>query len=385
LFYCVLNISNIPNKREIMASIEKRKNDDGTTSYRVKVRLKGHLTESATFVRLTDAREWAQKTESDMKAGRHFGISKRHTLNELIDSYEKSEKHKDLKSAKEMRTRLKWWREKYGEKLLQDITPAIVGQGRDALRNEFVTVRRRDEDGKVSRVPTEKKRSGPTTNRFLAALSSACAYGVRELGWIERNPVERVTKPKENKGRVRYLDEHELPRFLKACSKNADLHLAVLLSLTTGGRQSEVMGLRWGQIELKQGRAMLYAGTTKNDDARVLPLVGEALTMLQERAKVRSLTDDRIFPATYKAKKATFISLRTPFIAAMKEANINDFHWHDLRHTCASYLMMNGVSPLEISKVLGHRTMAMVSRYAHLAPARVSDIGNALAQKMGVA
>jgi len=368
-----------------MASIEKRKLDDGTTSYRVKVRLKGHAPESATFSRLTDAREWVQKTEADIKAGRHFGVSKRHTLNELIDAYEGSAKHKELKSAKDMRARLGWWRTHHGEKLLQEITPAVVAQGRDALTSEFVTVRRRADDGSVSRVPLEKKRSGVTANRFLAALSTACAYGVKELAWLERNPVERVTKTKENKGRVRFLDDAELPRFLTACRKHPDLYLAVLLSLTTGGRQSEVMGLRWGQIDLKAGRATLYAGTTKNNDARVLPLVGEAFTLLQERAKVRSLTDDRIFPATHKAKKATFIALRTPFIAAMKEAEITNFHWHDLRHTCASYLMMNGVSALEISKVLGHKTMAMVSRYSHLAPDRVSDIGNALAQKMGVA
>ena len=368
-----------------MASIEKRKNDDGTTSYRVKIRLKGYTPESATFSRLTDAREWVQKTEADIKAGRHFGASKRHTLNELIDSYEGSAKHKELKSAKEMRARLDWWREYHGAKLLQDITPALVAQGRDALTNENLTVRRRGDDGIVSRVPLEKKRSGVTANRFLAALSTACAHGVKELGWLERNPVERVSKTKENKGRVRFLDDAELPRFLAACRKHPDLYLAVVLSLTTGGRQSEIMGLRWGQIDLKAGRATLYAGTTKNEDARVLSLVGEAFTLLLERAKVRSLTDDRIFPSTHKAKKATFIALRTPFIAAMKEAAITDFHWHDLRHTCASYLMMNGVSPLEISKVLGHRTMAMVSRYAHLAPARQSDIGNALAKTMGVA
>ena len=368
-----------------MATIEKRKLDDGTASYRVKVRLKGHAPESATFSRLTDAREWIQKTEADIKAGRHFGASKRHTLNELIDSYEKSAKHRELKSAKEMRTRLDWWRKRYGEKLLQDITPALVAQGRDALINENLTVRRRGNDGVVSRVPLEKKRTGATANRFLAALSTACAYGVKELGWIERNPVERVTKPKENKGRVRFLDAAELPRFLAACRKHNDLYLAVLLSLTTGGRQSEIMSLRWGQIDLKAGRATLYAGTTKNDDARVLPIVGEALKLLQERNKVRSLSDDRIFPSTRLAKKSEFLNLRTPFLAALKEAGISNFHWHDLRHTCASYLMMNGVSPLEISKVLGHRTMAMVSRYSHLAPNRVSDIGNALAQKLGVA
>ncbi len=368
-----------------MATIEKRKLDDGTTSYRVKIRLKGHAPESATFVRLTDAREWVQKTEADIKAGRHFGASKRHTLEKLIDSYEDSANHKELKSAKEMRTRLDWWRKRYGKKLLQDITPAVVAQGRDALTNENLTVRRRGDNGIVVRVPLEKKRSGATTNRFLAALSSCCAYGVKELGWLERNPVERVTKPKEKKRRVRFLDDAELPRFLKACRKHPDLYLAVLLSLTTGGRQSEIMSLRWGQIDLKAGRATLYAGTTKNDDARVLSLVGEALTLLQARAKVRSLTDDRVFAPTAMAKKSDYLNLRTPFIAALKEADIKDFHWHDLRHTCASYLMMNGVSSLEISKVLGHRTMAMVSRYAHLAPARVSDIGNALAQKLGVA
>lgn len=368
-----------------MASIEKRKLDDGTTSYRAKIRLKGHTPESATFGRLTDAREWVQKTEADIKAGRHFGASKRHTLNELIDSYENSAKHKELKSAKEMRTRIDWWRKRYGKRMLQDITPAVVAQGRDALTNENLTVRRRSDDGIVARVPLEKKRSGATTNRFLAALSSVCAYGVKELGWLERNPVERVSKPKENKGRVRYLGDDELPRFLKACRKHPDLYLAVVLSLTTGGRQSEIMGLRWGQIDLKAGRATLHAGTTKNDDARVLPLVGEAFTLLQERAKVRNLKDDRIFPPTRLAKKSDYLNLRTPFITALKEAEITDFHWHDLRHTCASYLMMNGVSSLEISKILGHRTMAMVSRYAHLAPARVSDIGNALAQKLGVA
>lgn len=368
-----------------MATIEKRKLDDGTTSYRVKVRLKGYPLESATFTRLTDAREWVQKTEADIKAGRHFGVSKRHNLQELISAYAKSQNFKKLKSARDVELLLGWWLKHYGEKLLQEITPALVAQGRDVIGDEYISVTRRGEDGVLVRISGEKRRSGATINRYLAALSSACTFGVKELGWLERNPVERVSKPKENKGRVRFLDDTELPHFLAACRKHPDLYLAVLLSLTTGGRQAEIMSLRWGQIDLKAGRATLYAGTTKNDDMRVLPLVGEAFTLLQERAKIRSLIDDRIFPPTNKAKKAEYISLGKPFSAALKEACIEDFHWHDLRHTCASYLMMNGVSPLEISKILGHRTMAMVSRYAHLAPARVSDIGNALAKKMGVA
>ena len=116
-----------------------------------------------------------------------------------------------------------------------------------------------------------------------------------------------------------------------------------------------------------------------------MSLVGDAYTLLVERHKVRDEKEDRIFPPTHAAEKSSFINLRTPFMTALNEAHITNFKWHDLRHTCASYLMMNGVSALEISKVLGHRTMAMVARYAHLAPTRGADITSALAEKLGVA
>lgn len=352
-----------------MASIEKRKTEDGAVSYRVKVRLKGRPPESATFERLTDARAWAQKIEADMRAGRHFGASKRHTLAELLDRYEASELPK-LKSAGSVKPRLDWWRKHHGAALLSDLTPDVIAKTRDTLK---ATPKQK---GGGTRTPAD-------VNRTLAALSSACGYAVKELGWLERNPLERVAKGTEHKGRVRFLDDDELPRFLQACreSSNPDLYLAVVLSLTTGGRQSEVMSLRWSQIDLKRRTAML--GDTKNGDARALPLSGEAHALLQK--KVRSLTDDRLFPPTPRARKGAYLDLRQPFAAALKAAGIQDFHWHDLRHTCASYLTMAGTSPLEIAKVLGHRTMAMVARYAHLSPGRVVELGDRLAERLGVA
>ena len=354
-----------------MASIEKRKNDDGTTSYRVKIRLKGHAPESATFDRLTDARAWEQKTEADMKAGRHFGVSKRHTLNDLIDRYQASGDYRNLKSADSVKARLQWWRDQHGGDLLSNLTPDVIAEARDRL-------------AKTPKLRGGGVRSEADVNRTLAALSSACSYGVKELGWLERNPLERVSKGTESKGRVRFLSDDELPRFLKACreSSNTSLYLAVILSLTTGGRQSEVMGLRWPQIDLKRRTAML--GDTKNGDARVLPLSGEAIGLLHERAKVRSLSDDRLFPPTVAAKKSPYLDLRQPFAAALKDAEITDFHWHDLRHTAASYLAMAGTSPLEIAKVLGHRTMSMVARYSHLSPDRVIALGDLLSERMGI-
>ncbi len=354
-----------------MASIEKRLSGDGSASYRVKIRIKGFAPESASFDRLTDARTWAQKTESEMKAGRHFGVAKRHTLSELLDRYQASELPR-LKSASDVLPRLAWWRALHGDTLLSNLTPDVIAKARDMLK-----AKPKHYGGGV--------RSNADVNRALAALSSACTYGVKELGWLERNPLERVSKGAESRGRVRFLSDDELPRFLQSCrlSSNPALYLAVILSLTTGGRQSEVMGLRWGQIDLARRTAML--GDTKNGDARVLPLSGEALALLQERAKVRSLTDDRLFPPKPGAIKSPFMDLRAPFAAALNHAGITDFRWHDLRHTAASYLAMAGTSPLEIAKILGHRTMAMVARYSHLSPGRVVELGDMLAERMGVA
>ena len=352
-----------------MASIEKRASEGGSLSYRVKIRMKGRPPESATFDRLTDAREWSKKIEADMKANRHFGASKRHTVAELLARYEACALP-SLKSAATVKARLAWWRDLHGAALLSDLTPDVIARARDTLK---ATPKQRG--GGV--------RSAADVNRTLAALSSACAYAVKELCWLERNPMERVTKGAERKGRVRFLSDAELPRFLQACreSNNASLYLAVVLALTTGGRQAEIMGLRWPQIDLTRRTAML--GETKNGDARALPLSGEAIALLQERAKVRSLTDDRLFPPKM-GSKSVFMDLRASFATALESAVIPDFHWHDLRHTCASYLAMAGTSPLEIAKVLGHRTMAMVARYSHLSPGRVVELGDMLAERMGV-
>ena len=348
-----------------MASIEKRVTDGGT-SYRVKVRLKGFPPESATFERLTDAKDWATKTEADMKAGRHFGASKRHTFAELADEYAPHAKDGE---------RLAYWRGVFGPDSLDALTPPRIAKERDKLL-AGTTNKKDAATGELM------KRTGATVNRYLAALSSCLSYGVKELQWLERNPMERIRRPAENKGRVRFLSDDERVRLLDACRPNADLYLAVVLSLTTGARQGEVMGLRFGQIDFQ--RRIITLHDTKNGERRAIPLVGEAFTLLQDRAKVRSLTDDRVFPPTARAKKALHVDLRQPWESVLKEARIENFHWHDLRHTAASYLAMSGVSLVEIAKVLGHRTLAMVARYSHLSEGHIVSTGEKLAERLGV-
>lgn len=358
-----------------MATIQKRTGKDGSVSYRVQIRLKGFPPESASFDRLTDAKEWTKKTEAEMKAGRHFGASKRHTFNELADEYQTHAKDK---------VRLDYWRGVFGTDMLNAITPARISKQRDKLLSEetlrFATPATGNAKRDAKRPRT--KRSGATVNRYIAGLSSCLSYGVKTLQWIERNPCERIEKPAETKGRVRFLSDDERTGLLAACKPHPELYLAVVLALTTGARQAEIMTLRYGQIDFK--RNVITLNQTKNGETRALPLVSSAFTLLRERAKVRSLADDRVFPPTKLAKKAECLDLRQPWEKALKEARIVDFHWHDLRHTAASYLAMSGVSLVEISKILGHRTMQMVSRYSHLSDGHIVQTGEKLAARLGI-
>ncbi len=358
-----------------MANIQKRVGKDGAITYRVQVRLKGYTPESACFAKLTAAKELARQTETDMKAGRHFGASKRHTFNELADEY--------LPHAKDS-VRLDYWRGIFGTDTLDTITPARISKQRDKLLSEETSRFRTPATGDAEQDAKRERlmRTGATVNRYLAALSACMGYAVKELQWLERNPCDRIKKPAESKGRVRFLSDDERATLLTACKPHDELYLAVVLALSTGARQSEVMSLRYGQIDF--GRQVITLNKTKNGETRALPLVSTAFSLLQERAKVRSLNDDRVFPPTIRAKKSEYLDLRQSWELALKAAGITDFHWHDLRHTAASYMAMSGVSLVEISKILGHRTMQMVSRYSHLSDGHIVATGEKLAARLGI-
>jgi integrase len=354
-----------------MATITERTAADGTKSYRVEIRLKGHRPQRATFDRKTDAKRWASQTETAIREGRHFGTTeaKRHTLADLIDRYTKEVlPGKRPTTQTPQQIQLTWWRAKLGHRTLADITPALLAEYRDILRDEPIPSPAKDPE----RAGPPRYRTPATINRFLAVLSHAFTVAVKEWQWTEDNPLLKVTKPKEPRGRVRFLSDDERTRFLSACkaSQSPDLYPAVILALSTGARAQEVMGLRWGQVDLNRKVATLHE--TKNGEVRVLPLAGPALELLRERGKVRRLDTDLVFPGRLNPRNP--LDLRTPFETALKVAGITDFHWHDLRHTAASYLAMNGASLAEIAEILGHKTLQMVKRYAHLSEAHTAAV-----------
>ena len=342
-----------------MATIEKRLGKDGTTNYRVRVRLRGFPPQTATFERLTDAKKWVQQTESAIREGRHFKTveSRKHTLKETIDRYIQSViPSKKPNSQKDQTKQLQWWSDNIGYLSLADVTPAIIAERRDKLVQ-----------GKTSR----GARTNATVNRYLAILSHLFTISVKEWGWAHENPVLKVTRLREPRGRVRFLSDDERTRLLEACkiSESSCLYPVVVLALSTGARRMEILGLKWKDVDLS--RRIITLHETKNGERRVLVLTSLALELIQEHAKIRSLHCEWVFPSKSFDKP---IDITTPWETALKRAGLADFRFHDLRHSAASYLAMNGASLAEIAEILGHKTLQMVKRYSHLSEAHTSKV-----------
>lgn len=228
----------------------------------------------------------------------------------------------------------------------------------------------RDADGKPiykSRGP----RTGPTLNRYCQSFASLCNWAIRTRkvpkGWV--NPCRGIQRRKEHEGVVRFLDDEERGRLLAACRVSSwpRLYPLVLMALTTGARRGELERLMWGDLDLR--RATAVVNVTKNGSPKVLPLVPaavEVLSALRKRDEKRFDNVDRRLIFHSDRRPDQVFTFQPVWNEALKAADVKRFRFHDLRHSCASYLAQNGASLLEVADVLGHKTMRMVQRYAHL-------------------
>jgi len=337
-----------------MARTKERTAKDGTPRYTVEIRLKGYPPQTKTFKRKTDAAKWEKVTEAAILEGRHFitAEAKKHTLAELIDRYIKTTlPNYSPKEQAERTIKLKWWRSQLGAYSLDKIKSAELTEQRDILL---------------------QTRAPATTVRYMAALSHAFTIATNEWEWLHENPLKKVKKPTEPRGRVRFLDDEERARLLAECqaSTSPQLYLCVILALSTGMRKAELMNLHWKDVKLNEGYLILHQ--TKNGQRRRVPLAGHGLALLRDYGKIRRLDTPLVFPSESNPQKPS--NLKSAFEYALERAAIHDFKWHDLRHCTASYLAMNGASLAEIAEILGHKTLAMVQRYAHLSDGHVSNV-----------
>ena len=227
-----------------------------------------------------------------------------------------------------------------GEIKVAELKPQAIRKAKDKLR----TTGGRD-----------RAISGATANRYMASLSRCCSFAVAD-GLLSENPARpvKVTRAKEE-GRNRILTPEERTRLLDACrAEDPQLHALLVLALTTGGRQNELLTLRVQQINLDAGRVSFLK--TKNGQPRTVPLPAAAIELLRGLGKVRSI-DGYLFGA-----RAQFPLQRR----ARQAAGLGDFRFHDTRHCFATALAEAHATLSELMAALGHKGLQMVKRYQHL-------------------
>lgn len=340
-----------------MASIQKRVSKDGKVSYRAQVRRKGAVPLTATFERKTDAKTWADDREAEIRQKKHFPYAeaKKHTVADAIDRYLNEVLPRKPKSADQQTPQLTRWKKELGSVSLADLRPQIIAEARERIASDKVT--------------KDRVRSAGSTNRYLAALSHVLTVAMKEWEWIDNNPAFALSKYKEPPGRIRFLSEKERVRLLDACkaSGNKYLFTIVTLAIATGMRKDEILKLKWEHVDLKHGFALVY--DTKNSEPRKVALTGVVLALVKNLAKDAGEDAVYLFPNTDGERP---VDIRSAWDVARKNAKLNDFRFHDLRHTAASYLAMSGATLPVLADVLGHKSYEMVRRYAHLADSHVT-------------
>ncbi len=198
--------------------------------------------------------------------------------------------------------------------------------------------------------------SPATVNREIACMK--CVFS-KCIEWelIRDNPAKKIRLLKENNCRVRYLDKDEITTLLSNSSNK--LRNLIVFAISTGMRKGEIQNMRWEDIAFKND--VITLPKTKNGEVRRVPMstnVKDMLLNMKEHSRSEVVFCDEETGQSYNFRKS--------FETALKKSNITDFHFHDLRHTFASHLVMAGVDLNTVRELLGHKSLLMTIRYSHL-------------------
>jgi integrase len=194
---------------------------------------------------------------------------------------------------------------------------------------------------------------------------------------MEQNPFERghCLLLKENNKRHRYLTEEEIRKLLGSCKHR--IGEIIECAFNTGMRRGEILGLKWSQIR----NGFIYLQKTKTNNARQIPInddlqrLFEKIRARKEKPKKKNVIGLDGKPVENRPSKSEYVfnyhgrqvsEVKRSFKKALDDAGIEDFRFHDLRHTFASHMVMRGASIKEVQEILGHKSLTMTVRYAHL-------------------
>jgi len=202
-----------------------------------------------------------------------------------------------------------------------------------------------------------------TVNRELACLKHMYTKAI-EWGYVKENPIKAVKSLKEPPGRLRYLKPEEVKELVGNC--RGYLRSIIVTALNTGMRKGEILALRWKDIDLENRK--IAVRNAKNNEARVIPInktLYQELSNLSQKSNGDYVFSDKDGRPLGDIKKG--------FLSALKRSGIEDFHFHDLRHTFGSHLVMQGIDLKTVQQVLGHKDIKMTMRYSHLSPEYVQE------------
>lgn len=314
--------------------------------WNVQVRRKGHSPISKSFINQKDAGQWVRHVEADMDKGAFVNRSEAEntTLAEALVRY-RDEVTPHKKGARRETIRLAAWiSHPLSKRSLASIKSLDLARYRDARLKEV---------------------SSNTVRLELAIVSHLFTIAIQEWNIPIINPLSNIRKPKPSNARTRRLKGDEEDRLLAACkeSRNVLLYSLVVLAIETGMRLSELLKITWSDINLE--KRIILLKDTKNGNARTIPLSLRAIEILIEIQKeMRNPTNDRVFYLWKQRPDA----MNGAWVAAVKKANLDDFHFHDLRHEATSKLFEKGLNVLEVAAITGHKTIQMLSRYTHIRP-----------------
>lgn len=314
-------------------SLYKRKD---SPNWWVKLTVCGRrVSESTGTADKRQAQEFHDKRKAELWEQQRLGVKPSRKWEEAVLRYLDEEANK--KSINEKKRNLRW------------LQPRLEGMDLTHITRDVV-------DGLIQ----ESQRDGAsnaTTNRRTRVLREVLRRAHLEWEWIDRLPRFRMLE--EQQGRVRYLTREEAARLMAELPE----HLSAMMrfSLATGLRQSNVTRLRWSNVDLERGAAWVEATEAKGKRAIPVPLNEEAVQTIEEQ---RGKNPEWVF--TYRGQPVKFQTSTKAWRKALKRAGIENFRWHDLRHTWASWHAQGGTPMHILQKLGGWQTPLMVQRYAHL-------------------
>jgi integrase len=303
----------------------------------VQIRLRGHSALSRSFRLKANAELWARQKEAEIERGElpvDTRVLRAHTLAHLLERYASSVVPRKRGGDRELYMLRVVLRHPLSRLSLHRLTPAEIAKYRDD-RLAVVT--------------------GATVRRELAIVRHCLQVARNEWGFVlPLNPVDQVKLPAPNNPRERRATTGELERLLEDCAARGHQRLSAVIQLAveTGMRRSELLGMRWPDVDLEARTVLLR--NTKNGHPRTVPLSPRAIEIIRAMPRV----GDLVFPVSANALRLAWERLR-------RRAGVSGLRFHDLRHEAVSRFFEKGLNMPEVAAISGHRDPRMLMRYTH--------------------